>query len=71
MRHSDAIVEEVRRAREALAKEADYDIDKLGQALKAREQASGRQVVRLEPKRVPHAAPPVLSSAQQSHSPEK
>jgi UDP-N-acetylmuramyl pentapeptide synthase len=52
MRYSDPIVDEVRAARDAIAKECDYDIEKLSQALKAREALSGRQVVRLSPKKV-------------------
>jgi hypothetical protein len=52
MQRSDPIVDEVRAARDAIAKEFDYDIDKLAQAIKAREVKSGREVVRLAPKKV-------------------
>ncbi|MEO7590128.1 MAG: hypothetical protein ABI134_02850 [Byssovorax sp.] len=45
-------MDEVRAARDAIAKESDYDIDKLAQAIKAREVKSGREVVRLAPKKV-------------------
>ena len=36
MRRSDPIVDEVREARDAIAKEVDYDIDKLAEMLKNR-----------------------------------
>lgn len=52
MRKSDPIVDEVRAAREAIAKEFDYDIEKIAQALKIREKQSGREVVRLAPRKV-------------------
>lgn len=52
MRQSDPIVDEVRVIRDAIAKEFDYDIDKLAQAIKAHEEQSGRKVVRLPPKKV-------------------
>lgn len=52
MQKYDPIVDEVRAARDAIAKESDYDIDKLAQAIKAREVKSGREVVRLAPKKV-------------------
>ncbi len=52
MRYSDPIVDEVRAARDAIAREFDYDIEKLAQAIKAREAQSGRKVVRLPPKKV-------------------
>ena len=50
MRYSDPVVDEVRAARDAIAKEFDYDIEKLAEALKAREAKSGRRVVRLPPR---------------------
>jgi hypothetical protein len=52
MRYSDPIVDEVRAIRDAIAKEFDYDIEKLAQAIKAREAQSGRKVVRLPPRKV-------------------
>jgi hypothetical protein len=52
MRYSDSIVDEVRAARDAIAKEFDYDIEKLAQAIKVHEVQSGRKVVRLPPKKV-------------------
>lgn len=52
MRHPDPILDEIRAIRDAMAKEADYDIEKLAQAIKAREVQSGREVVRLPPRKV-------------------
>jgi len=52
MRKSDPIVDEVRAARDAIAKEFDYDIERIAQAIKAREVLSGREVVRLAPRKV-------------------
>jgi hypothetical protein len=52
MRYSDPIVDEVRAARDAIAKEFDYDIEKLAEALKVREAKSGRTIVRLPPREV-------------------
>ena len=52
MRRSDPIIDEVRAARDALAKDADYDIDKLAEILKSREAKSGREIVRLPPREV-------------------
>ncbi len=49
----DPIVEEVRAIRDAIAKEFDYDIERLGRALQERQVKSGRPVVRLPPKRIP------------------
>jgi hypothetical protein len=51
MRKPDPIVDEVRAARDAIAKESDYDVEKLAQAIKAREAQSGRKFVRLPPKK--------------------
>ncbi|WP_437764095.1 hypothetical protein WMF27_37400 [Sorangium sp. So ce281] len=52
MRYSDSIIDEVRAARDAIAKEYEYDIDELAEALKAREAKSGRKIVRLPPREV-------------------
>jgi len=49
----DPIVEEVRAVRDAIAKEFDYDIDRLGRALQERQVNNGRPVVRLPPRRIP------------------
>ncbi|WP_437756971.1 hypothetical protein [Sorangium sp. So ce1389] len=52
MRYSDSVIDEVRAARDAIAKEYEYDIDRLAEALNAREANSGRKVVRLPPREV-------------------
>jgi hypothetical protein len=51
MRESNPIVDEVRAVRDAIAKEHDYDIAKIAEAIRAREAASGRTFVRLPPRR--------------------
>jgi hypothetical protein len=48
----DSIVAEVRRAREAYAKQFNYDVQAMWRDLKARQHKSGRKVVSLLPKRV-------------------
>jgi hypothetical protein len=53
MRARDPIVDEVRAARDAIAREFDYDIGRLAEALKRREAESGRKVVSLPAKRIP------------------
>ena len=53
MRLSDPIVDEVRAVRDAIAKEFDYDIDKIAQAIRAREAQSGREFVSLPPRPAP------------------
>lgn len=52
MRYSDSIIDEVRAVRDAIAKRFDYDIDRLAEALKAREAKSGRKIVRFPPREV-------------------
>jgi hypothetical protein len=52
MRRSDPIVDEVRAIRDAIAKEFDYDIEKLAQAIKEHEVQSGQEFVRRPPRRV-------------------
>ena len=49
----DPIVEEVRRARDAHAKQFNYDLDAICEDLRKREKASGQPTVSLPPKRVP------------------
>ena len=49
----DPVVEEVRAVRDAIAKEFDYDIERLGRAMRERQEKSGRPVVRLQPKLIP------------------
>ena len=48
----DSIVAEVRRAREAYAKQFNYDVQAMWRDLKARQHESGRKVVSLIPKRI-------------------
>jgi len=48
----DPIVEEVRRAREAHAKQFNYDLDAIVDDLKKREKESGVPTVSLPPRRV-------------------
>ena len=47
----DDILLEVRKARDAYAKEFGYDLQAIHRDLKAQEQASGRQIVSLPPRR--------------------
>ena len=49
----DPIVEEVRAARDAIAREFDYDIERIGRVMQERQAKSGRPVVRLPPRLVP------------------
>ena len=49
----DPIVEEVRRAREAHARQFDYDLDAICEDLRKREKESGHPTVSLPPKRMP------------------
>jgi hypothetical protein len=48
----DPIVEEVRAIRDAIAKELDYDIERIGRAMQVRQSMNDRPVVRLLPKRI-------------------
>ena len=48
----DPIVEEVRRAREAHAKQFNYDLDAICEDLRKREKASSSPTVSFSPKRV-------------------
>jgi hypothetical protein len=47
----DSIVREVREVREAYARQFDYDLMAIHRDLKAQEEASGRRVVSLPPRR--------------------
>lgn len=49
----DPIVEEMRRIKESIAAEYGYDIRAMVKALRAEQEAGGRQVVSFAPKRVP------------------
>lgn len=51
MPRKDPIVEEVHAVRETIAREAGYDLDRIIEAARARQAASGRPVVRLPPKK--------------------
>ena len=51
MKFRDPIVDEIRAARDAIARESDYDLEKLAQALRKREAASGRRLVKLPSRR--------------------
>jgi hypothetical protein len=48
----DPIVEEVRRAREAHAKQFNYDLDAICEDLRKPEKTAGRPTVSLSPKRI-------------------
>lgn len=52
----DEIIAEVRRIRDELAAEFDYDLDRLFEEMKRREQASDRPKIEPSPKRLPSAA---------------
>jgi hypothetical protein len=51
MRDPNPIVDEVRAVRDAIAKECDYDIVKIAEAVRVREVKSGRTFVRLPPRK--------------------
>jgi hypothetical protein len=51
MTRKDPIIEEIHAAREVLAREADYDLEKLFEAARARQAASGLPSVRLSPRK--------------------
>src|SRR5258708_4811249 len=50
MPRKDPIIEEIHAVRDAIAREAGYDLDKMLEAARARQKASGRQAVRLSPR---------------------
>jgi hypothetical protein len=50
MRYHDPVIDELRKVRDTLAKECDYDIEKMVEAAKERQEASGRKVVTLPPR---------------------
>ncbi len=52
MPRKDPIIEEIHRVREEIAREADYDIEKIVEGARARQEASGLKAVRLPPKTV-------------------
>jgi hypothetical protein len=49
MTRKDPIIEEIHVVREALAREADYDLERMLEAARARQAASGSQPVTLPP----------------------
>lgn len=51
----DPILEEIRAVRERLAREADYDLEKLVEAARARQAARGVKTVSLPARRIPPA----------------
>lgn len=55
MNSSDPIVDEVRAAREALARASGDDIEKIVEAARARQVQNGRTVITLPPKRTQSA----------------
>ena len=52
MSRKDPIVEEIHAVRKAIARESGYDLDRIVEAARARQAASGRVAVRLPPKKV-------------------
>ncbi len=52
MMYNDEVITEVRRVREELAEEYQYNVQAMMQAFREKEGKDGRKVVRLEPKRV-------------------
>ncbi len=52
MTRKDPIIEEIHAVREALAREAGYDIEKMLAAARTRQAASGLRAVRLTPREV-------------------
>ncbi len=54
MKYTDPIIEEIRLVRDEMAKECDYDIEKLALLIKSHEVQSGREVV-CRPPRQPSA----------------
>ena len=65
----DSIVAEVRQAREAYAKQFNYDVYAMWRDLKERQHKSGRQGVSLLPKRIEPV--PLEASTQRRESPNK
>lgn len=51
MTPKDPIVEEIQATREALAREADYDLERMLEAARARQEARGLQSVTLPPRK--------------------
>jgi hypothetical protein len=51
MPSKDSIIEEIHAVREEIAREAGYDIERILEAARARQAASGREAVRLSPRK--------------------
>jgi len=51
MPRKDPIVEEIHAVREAIAREANYDFERMLEAARARQEASGLRAVRLPPRK--------------------
>lgn len=51
MKLRDPIVEEIRAARDAIARECDYDIEKLARTIREHETKGGRKLVKFPPRR--------------------
>jgi hypothetical protein len=65
---NDPIVEEVRAARDTLARRYDYDVDAICEALRSAAQDSGEPRIVLPPRRL---EPPHVSAAQPSATPDE
>ena len=55
MKVADSIVDEVRTARQVIAKESGDDLEQIVEAARLRQSSGGRKVVRLPPKRTESA----------------
>ncbi|HRI64867.1 MAG TPA: hypothetical protein PK156_11515 [Polyangium sp.] len=51
MSKKDPTVEEIHKVREAIAKQADYDLDRIVEAARSRQNASDHPVIRIIPKK--------------------
>ena len=58
MLRKDPIIEEIHTVREALAREADYDLERILEAARARQQASGVKAVTLPSRKAEPIQPP-------------
>lgn len=54
MSRKDPIIEEIHAVREDMARAADYDLEKMLEAARERQAASGAQAVRLPPRNTKH-----------------
>ena len=51
MPRKDPIIEEIHAVREEIARQAEYDLERMLEAARARQAADGRQAVRLPPRK--------------------